>query len=119
MESNPNQEGAFLDNEANYQKAYDEAEMARGYTEIEGEELTEMKPEGEQVIGSFVKEHNVILNYVYDLLIVAAKKQDIAPDSLFAPGPQTKRSAAITSRIRSDTDRWNFKQRVSQLLSKY
>ena len=74
VESNPNQEGAFLDNEANYQKAYNEEEMAMGYQEIEGEELEQLAPAGERAIGSFVKEQNVILNYVYDLLIVTAKK---------------------------------------------
>jgi hypothetical protein len=71
------------------------------------------------VFESFVKQKHAILNYVYDLILFAAKLHDIAKEKIFSEGAQLKRAEALASKISSDTDSFNIKNRVSQILLKY
>lgn len=68
---------------------------------------------------SFVKQKHAILNYVYDLILFAAKLHEIPKEQIFATAAQLKRADALTSKIASDTDSFNIKNRVSQILLKY
>lgn len=53
------------------------------------------------------------MNYVYDLILFAAKLHDIAKEKIFSEGAQLKRAEAISSKIASDRDSFNIKNRVS------
>lgn len=59
------------------------------------------------------------MNYVYDLILFAAKLHDIAKEKIFSEGAQLKRAEALASKITSDRDSFNIKNRVSQILLKY
>ena len=71
------------------------------------------------MVASLVKEEHFILNYVYDLLIFAAKKHGVSNEEMFCAGKQQKRADALVSRIKADKDALNIKNRVTQLLLKY
>ena len=68
-----------------------------------------------QVVESFVKQKHAILNYVYDLILFAAKLHEIPKEKIFNEGAQMKRAEGLVtaSKIQSDKDSFNIKNRVS------
>ena len=72
-----------------------------------------------QVYETFVREKNSILNNIYDLVNFAAKLHEVELDKIFSTEDQKKRSTELESKIKSDQDAWNIKNRVHIVLKKY
>ena len=72
-----------------------------------------------QVYETFVREKSSILNNIYDLLVFAAKLHEIQQDKIFTTEDQKKRSTELDSKIKSDQDAFNIKNRVTIVLKKY
>ena len=72
-----------------------------------------------QVYESFVKEKNVILNYVFDLVLFAAKIHDIKSDDIFQTELYRKRAANLQSQIKNEKDAVAIKNRVTWIIMKY
>jgi len=72
-----------------------------------------------QVYETFVKEKNSILNNIYDLLLFAAKLHEVENDKIFGTEDQKKRATELDSKIKSDQDAFNIKNRVTMVLKKY
>lgn len=114
------QESKFLNKEAQYLQNYleddNEYQAAEGQAALE--ELDEDNLQA-QVYESFVREKNSILNNIYDLLNFAAKLHDIQVDTIFTTEPQKTRATGLESKIKSDQDAFNIKNRVTMVLKKY
>ena len=82
------QENKFLDNEQAYLKKYaeDENEVIVDQSHNIDQENVEAYHQD-----TFVKEKNSILNNIYDLVVEAAKKHGIAPESVFTTAEEVKR----------------------------
>jgi hypothetical protein len=122
------QENAFLDNEANYLKQYDEEDAALVSQALngpahEGAENTSDVKDGtgneNQVFESFMKEKHIVLNYVYDLILYAARLHEIKLEDIFLTEMHRKRADFLVSKIKCEQDAVNIKNRVSVLIMKY
>jgi hypothetical protein len=71
------------------------------------------------VFDSFVKEKHIILNYIYELILFAAKEDDIKAEDIFVNDQHKKRADKLTIMIKSFNDARNIKNRVNYLLMKY
>ena len=92
------QENKFLDNEQAYLKIYaeDENEVIIDQSHNIDQENVEAYHQD-----TFVKEKNSILNNIYDLVVEAAKKHDIAPETVFTTAEEAKRLSTLVSKIKS------------------
>ena len=68
---------------------------------------------------TFIKEKHSILNNIYDLVIVAAKKLEIPTETVFQTADEKKRASNLVSKIKNDQDASNIKNRVSYIFMKY
>ena len=68
---------------------------------------------------TFVREHHVLLNYITDILAFAAKKNSVELSKIFITEVQKRRLECLVSKIKTDQDVHNIKNRVTWILMKY
>ena len=93
-------ESNFMDNEAKFLKQYNED--IDGFTALMDAEkqmrIVDKKDESamaELFDDVFTKQRHLILNYVYDLIMFAAKIHEIKTEDIFSPGRCQKRVSLI------------------------
>lgn len=115
-----NQENPFLNKEAAYLKSYDEAADNFDMEKVvEQAQADDQKVYEQQVFDTFVKEKGTILSTVFDLLVFAAKIHEIDHALLFKTESQIHRNQNLKTKIHSERDALNIKNRLTLIFLKY
>ena len=96
------QENLFLDNEANFLKKYQEDEIKETqevldqlpYADgaVSDAAATTFGTQEAKVFESFIKEKHIILNYIYELILFAAKTDGIKLEDIFVTEAYKRRA---------------------------